>query len=124
MKYQHQGHTLASKLEDEVQWVTDTEIGHLELEDIKTQLQPEPHALEAPYRRIIRSGLVEAPTIFPQEMQSPELIMTIAKYYHRETRQCVDVNGNVIVDISLDMIGMTFIDNRRKGCFPIYKEYF
>lgn len=65
MKYQYQGQTLASKLEDEVQWVTNTEIGHIELEDIETQLQVE--TLEAPYRRITRLGLVEA-TIFPQVM--------------------------------------------------------
>lgn len=97
---------MASKLEDEVQWVTDTEIEHIEIEDIKTKLEAKIHTLEAPYRRIKRSGLVEA-TIFPQAMQSPELIMTISKYYQQETRKCVDTDGNVIVDFSPDMIGVT-----------------
>lgn len=85
MKYQYQGKTLASKLEDEVQWVTNTEVGHIEIEDIKTQLEAEPHTLEASYKRIKRLGMVEA-TTFPQTMQSPKLIMTIAKYYQQETR--------------------------------------
>lgn len=67
MKYQYQGKTLASKFKDEVQWVTDTKIGHIEIEDIKIQLTPAPHTLEVEYRRIKRSGLVEA-TIFSQAM--------------------------------------------------------
>ncbi|XP_059073321.1 uncharacterized protein LOC131874098 [Cryptomeria japonica] len=121
MKYQYEGHNLASKLEDEVQWVTDTEIGHIEFEDIKTQLQREPHALEAPYKRIKRLGLVEA-IVFPQAMQSPKLIMTIAKYYQQEMRQCVDANGNIIVDLSPDMIGYyrRFIRDFNKMATPLY----
>lgn len=62
MKYQYQGQTLASKMEDEVQWVIDTKAGHIELKDIEAQLQAE--SLEAPYRRIKRLSLVEE-TIFP-----------------------------------------------------------
>lgn len=34
--------------------------------------------------------------------------MTIAKYYHQETRKCVDPDMNVIIDLSPNMIGMNF----------------
>lgn len=55
-----------------------TKIRHIEIKDIKTQL-------EAPHRRIKRSGLVEA-TIFPQSVQGPEFILIIAKFYDPNTR--------------------------------------
>lgn len=68
MKYQYQGQTLVSKFENEVQWIIDTKIEHIELDAIKQEVD-HPN-LQVPYRRINRSGLVEA-TIFPQEIQSP-----------------------------------------------------
>lgn len=34
--------------------------------------------------------------------------MTIAKYYQPDTGQCVDVDENVIVDLSPVMIGLNF----------------
>lgn len=62
----------------------DTNIGHIELEEIRTKVaQPN---LEAPYRRIKRFGLVEV-TIFPQEIQSPELILAITQHYEKDTRK-------------------------------------
>lgn len=36
MKYHYQGQVYALKLDDQVKWVTDTEIGHIEIEDIRT----------------------------------------------------------------------------------------
>lgn len=36
MKYHYQGQTYASKLEDQIKWVTDTKVDHIELEDIRT----------------------------------------------------------------------------------------
>lgn len=62
MKYQYQGRTYVSKLEDAIQWVTDTEIGYIELEDIEKQL--EKLGLSAKYRRIKTFDLVEE-TVFP-----------------------------------------------------------
>lgn len=59
--------------------MTDTEVEHVELEDIATQLDKP--RLEDPYRRIKRSGLVEA-TIFPQSIEAPEFIMTVAHFYN------------------------------------------
>lgn len=38
MKYHYQGQVHVSKLEDQIRWVTDTEISHIEIEDIITQL--------------------------------------------------------------------------------------
>lgn len=63
MKYYYQGKVYVSKLDDQIKWVIDTDIEHIEIKDIKTQLDKP--RLEAPLRRIKRSGLVEA-TIFPR----------------------------------------------------------
>lgn len=38
MKYRYQGQVHVSKLDDQIRWVTDTEVGHIEIEDIGTQL--------------------------------------------------------------------------------------
>lgn len=62
---------------------------------------------DAPYRRIKRSGLVEA-TIFPQSIQAPEFIMTIAQFYNADTRKCTDDKGKIVIDLSADMLGFVF----------------
>lgn len=87
MKYHYQGQVYSSKLDDQVKWVTDTEIGHIEIQDIRTQLDKP--ILEALHRRIKISGLVET-TIFSQSMQAPEFIMTIVQFYDLDTRKCTD----------------------------------
>lgn len=87
MKYHYQGQFYSSKLDDQIKWVTDTKIGHIEIEDIRTQLNKP--KLEALHGRINRSGLVET-TIFTQSVQAPEFIMTIAQYYNLDTRKCTD----------------------------------
>lgn len=92
-------------MEDHIKWVTDTEVGHIELEDIRSQF--EKPRLDAPYRRIKRSGLVEA-TIFPQSLQAPEFIMTIAQFYDTNTWKCVDDKGPIVIDLSADMLGLVF----------------
>lgn len=38
MKYQYQGQVYVSKLDDRIKWDTNIEVGHIEIEDIKTQL--------------------------------------------------------------------------------------
>lgn len=67
MNYHYQGQIYASKLDDQIKWVIDSEVGHIELEDIRRQIDKP--RLETSYRRIKRSGLVEA-TIFPQSIQA------------------------------------------------------
>lgn len=105
MKYQYQGQVYVSKLDDQIKWVTDTKVGNIELEDIKTQLDwPR---LEAPLRIIKRLGLVEA-TIFPQSVQVPKFIMTIAQFYDADTRKCTDDQGRTVIDLSTDMLGFMF----------------
>lgn len=106
MKYHYQlGQFYFSKLDDQIKWVINTKVGHVELEDIETQLDKP--RLEAPYRRIRRSGMVEA-TIFPQSIQAPEFIMTVAHFYNADTRKCIDAQGRVVMDLSVDMLGYVF----------------
>lgn len=105
MKYQYQGQSLISKFGNEVQWVTNTEIGPIEIEDTRKEVAQT--NLNAPYRRIKRSRLVEA-TIFPQAVQSHRLILTIAQHYNKDTRKCRDTNGNIVVDHSLETVALTF----------------
>lgn len=38
MNYHYQGQVYVSKLDDQISRVTDKEIGHIEIEDIRTQL--------------------------------------------------------------------------------------
>lgn len=92
-------------MDDQIKWVTYTEIRHIEIEDIKTQLDKP--MLEAPLGRIKRSGLVEA-TIFSQSVQAPEFIMTIAQFYDLDTRKCTDAQGKTVIDLSPNMLGFVF----------------
>lgn len=94
-----------SKLDDHIKWVTDTEIGHIDIEDIKTQVErPRP---EAPLKRIKRSGLVEA-TIFPQSIQAPKFIMIITQFYNSNTSKCIDTQRRKVIDVYPDMLGFVF----------------
>lgn len=105
MKYWYQGQTNACKFENKVQWITNTEIGHIQLEAIKSEVYGEnPNSA---WRRIRRSGLVES-TVFPQAIQTLELILAIAQHYNKDTRKCMDTKGNVVVDLSLEMLALTF----------------
>lgn len=90
MKYNYQGQTYASKLDDGIKWVTDIEVGHIEFEDITKQLAHQ--KLDAPHRRIKRSGLVEA-TMFPESVQASEFIMIVSQFYDPNTKRCVDDKG-------------------------------
>lgn len=36
MEYQYQGQVYVSNLDDQIKWVTDIKVGHIELENIKT----------------------------------------------------------------------------------------
>lgn len=105
MKYHYQGQVYVSKLDDQIKWVTDTEVGHVELEDIRTQLDKP--RLEDPYTRIKRSGLVEA-TIFPQSVQALKFMMIKAQFCKADTRKCTDAQGRTMIDLSTDMLGFVF----------------
>lgn len=119
MKYQYQGQTYASKLEDTIQWVTDTEIEHIELEDIEKQL--EKPWLSPKYKWIKRSGLVEE-TVFPQSVQAPEFILQVAHFYNPDTRQCVNADGKVVIDLSPHMLALVFHIPTRKEVFVEEEE--
>lgn len=41
-------------------------------------------------------------------MQSPELILAIAQHYDKDTRKCRDTKENVVVNLWLEMLAMTF----------------
>lgn len=120
MKYQYQGQVHVSKLDDQIRWITDTEVGHIEIGDIATQLDK--LNLDALHRRIKRSGLVEA-TVFPQSLQAPEFIMTIVPFYNPETRKCMDAHGKTIINLSPDMLGFVFgIPTREEALLLIEEE--
>lgn len=105
MNYRYQGQTLVSKFENEIEWVTDTKIGHIELDAIDQEVaQPN---LQAPYRIIKRSGFLD-PIVSPQVVQYLELMLVIAQHYDKDTRKCRDTKGNVGVDLSAEMLTMTF----------------
>lgn len=87
VKYHYQGQVYVSKLYDQIKCITNTEVGHVELEDIGTQLDKP--WLEVPYRRIKRSKLIET-TIFPQSIEDPKIIMTMEQFYNADTRKCID----------------------------------
>lgn len=92
-------------MDEKIKWVIDIEVGCIELEDIKTQLdRPRPDTL---LRRIKRLGLVEA-TIFPKLVQALEFIMTVGKFYNVDTRKCLDGQGRTVIDLSVDMLGFVF----------------
>lgn len=107
------------KLDDQIRWVTDTEVGHIEIGDIATQLD-KPN-LDALHQRIKRSGLVEA-TVFSQSLQAPEFIMTIAPFYNPDTRKCTDTHGKTVIDLSLDMLGFVFGIPSREEAFLLTEE--
>lgn len=119
MKYHYQGQVHVSKLEDQIRWVTDTEIGHIEIEYIKAQFNKP--SREALHQRIKRSSLVET-TVFAQSLQAPELIMAIAPFYNPKTRKCTDAEGKTIIDLSFDMLGFIFGIPTREEVFLLIEE--
>lgn len=87
-------------------------MGHIELKDIERQL--EKSGLDAEHRRIKRSSLVEA-AVFPQLVQVPEFIMTVAQFYNPDTKQCVDSIGILVIDLSPNVLALVFqIPTRRE----------
>lgn len=63
--------------------------------------------MEAPKRRIKRSGLVEA-TIFPQSVWALEFIMKTIRFCDPSTRKCTHARGKIVIDLSPDMLGFVF----------------
>lgn len=93
-------------MDDQIKWVTDTKVEHIELDDIITQMDRP--RWEPRYRRIKRSGLVEA-TVFPQFVQAPKFIMMIAQFYNADTRRYIDDQGRIVIDLSTDVLGFVFV---------------
>lgn len=83
----------------------DIKVGHIELEDIRIHLDKP--RLDSPYWRIKRSRLVEAKK-FPQSVQAPKFIMTIAQFYNADTGKCIDDKGITMIDLSAHMLGFMF----------------
>lgn len=92
-------------MENEVQWVTGIEIGHIDMEAIRPAIWDKDANIS--YLRKERLGLPHE-IVFPQKVQSTELIMVISQHYNEATRQCLDGKGNVIMDLSTTMIAQTF----------------
>lgn len=105
IKYKYQGNRTPSKFDFEVSRITDTLVGHMDLD----QLIKDTFLEDAtPREKIILESRLAHVACFPIVVQCPEFILTVANAYNPTQRQCIDAQGNVIIDLTPAMIRLFF----------------
>lgn len=106
LRYKHKSPTLTtSKVDYDWADIIDTNLGPFNYEELVEET-----FIEDATRRtklIFQSGFTYV-ALFPLSVQCLELILTTAGAYNLTTRQCVDVQGNIIIDLTRQMIRFMF----------------
>lgn len=106
LRYKHQSLTIiASKVDSNWADITDTNLGPFNYEELYEETFRED--VSRRMERIVQSGLAHV-SLFPLFVQCLELILTAARAYNPATRQCVDLQGNIIIDLTPQIIRFMF----------------
>lgn len=105
MKYQFQEEPLKTKVTSTWKEVTDTNIGHIDINEFKQRVWINPKIENA---WIIRGSGIFKVAGFPPTPVSPKLLMACREAYQEETRTIVDRDKNILADMSAKAITNIF----------------
>lgn len=105
MKYKFQGEPLNSKVTTDWREISDTNLGHIDIDEFKQRVWIKPTIENA--RKIRSSGLAKVFSFLPT-LVAPELVMACKEVYQEDTKRIVDRDWNVLANLSTKLIGKTF----------------
>lgn len=98
LRYKHASPTIvASKVDSDWADITDTNLGPFNYGELYEETFNKD--VSGRTKRIFQPGLAHV-ALFPFSIQCSELILAATGAYNPATRQCVDLQGNVIIDLT------------------------